>query len=125
MKNIFYIIPLFIAIGCGSSEPSSIVAQDVTQPDVVIAKKDILADSKVILEIAGMTCEMGCVSTIRNHVTQMKGNTNFEMDFNTERETDFATIEFDSRLLTTDEITAEIESIAQGIYSVINIENLD
>ena len=46
------------------------------------------------------------------------------MDFDTERSTDFALIEFDSRLLSKTDIQEEIESIAQGIYSVVDAKEL-
>jgi Cu+-exporting ATPase len=118
MKNLIFAIP-FLLFACGTDADTT-----ATESEVVIAKEDIKADSKIQLEIGGMTCEMGCVSTIRNRVTQMKGSTTFEMDFDKERETDFAIVSFDSRLLTEEDIKTEIESIAQGFYSVVEIKEL-
>lgn len=126
MKKLIYLLPLII-FSCTtevSDENTEIKESLPVIEEVVILKKDIKADSKIVMEISGMTCEMGCVSTIRNHVTQMKGSTNFDMDFDTERETDFATVEFDSRLLTKEEIKEEVESIAQGIYTVVETKEL-
>ena len=123
MKRIIYLLPFFI-FSCTTeinTDPDEIIE---TIEEVVIDKKDIKADSKIVMEISGMTCEMGCVSTIRNHVTQMKGTTTIEMDFDTERTTDYATIEFDSRLLSEKDIKDEIESIAQGLYSVLETKEL-
>ena len=103
MKTLVIVIPILL-FACNSN-----TGKTKTEPNDLITAEDIKADSKVAMEISGMTCEMGCVSTIRNHVTQMKGTTNFEMDFDKERATDFATIEFDSRLLSKDDIKEEIE----------------
>ena len=118
MKNLIFALPFFL-FACGQDSDTT-----VTEPKIVIAKQDIKTDSKVQFEIEGMTCEMGCVSTIRNRVTRMKGATKFDMDFDKERTSDFATINFDSRLLSSDDITTEIESIAQGLYSVVNTKVL-
>ena len=124
MKKILYILSVIAIAACTSTDTSQkeIIKE---QTEVIIAKKDIKADAKVKIEIEGMTCEMGCVSTIRNHITQMKGVTKFEMDFTTERKTDFATVEFDSRLLSSDDMVTEIESIAQGIYKVVKVVELE
>ncbi len=89
---------------------------------VEIAKEDIKADTEIKMEIEGMTCEMGCVTTIRNKVNRMKGVINFEMDFDTERSSDYSTIQFDSRLLSSDDIKVMIEGIAQGIYDVVDVQ---
>ena len=118
MKNLIFAIP-FLLFACGT-DSETIKAES----EIVIAKEDIKADSKIQIEIGGMTCEMGCVSTIRNRVTQMKGSTEFAMDFDKERVTDFATVSFDSRLLSANDIKTEIESIAQGLYSVVGIKEL-
>jgi Cu+-exporting ATPase len=118
MKNLIFAIP-FLLFACGND--TEVIKQDA---EIIIAKEDIKTDKKIELEIEGMTCEMGCVSTIRNRVNQMKGSTNFEMDFDTERATDFATVSFDSRALSAEDIKTEIQSIAQGLYSVLNITEL-
>jgi mercuric ion binding protein len=124
MKNLIYLLPLLIlACSTENTNESENTAIQVIEK-TVIAKEDIKTDSQVVMEISGMTCEMGCVSTIRNHVTQMKGSTNFEMNFDTERTTDFATISFDSRLLSQEDIKEEIESIAQGLYAVVETKEL-
>jgi len=124
MKNFIYLLPLLIfACNTENTNESDNAAIQVIEK-TAIAKEDIKEDSQIVMEISGMTCEMGCVSTIRNHVTQMKGSTNFEMNFDTERETDFATIAFDSRLLSQEDIKEEIESIAQGLYSVVETKEL-
>jgi len=51
--------------------------------------------------------------------------TSFEMDFDTERTSDYATIQFDSRLLSSDDIKNTIEEIAQGIYSVVDVQEFE
>ena len=120
MKNILYLLPFFI-FSC-QSESTEVNNEDVK---VEISKKDIKADTQIKIEIEGMTCEMGCVTTIRNKVNRLKGVTSFEMDFDVERTSDYSTIQFDSRVLSSNEIKNEIESIAQGIYSVVDLKEFN
>jgi len=120
MKKLIFVLP-FILLSC-NTENSDVVAEVEV---VEIAKKDIKADVEIKIEIEGMTCEMGCVTTIRNKVNRMKGVTSFEMDFDTERTSDYSTIQFDSRLLSSDDIKNTIEEIAQGIYSVVDVQEFE
>ena len=117
MKNLLYLLPL-ILLSC-NTESSEV---DTETQKVEIAKKDIKADTEVKIEIEGMTCEMGCVTTIRNKVNRMKGVTKFDMDFDVERSFDFSTVQFDSRVVSSDDIKNTIEEIAQGIYSVVDLQ---
>ena len=117
MKYLIYFLPL-ILMSCNSDNTEVITESE----GVEIAKEDIKADTEIKMEIEGMTCEMGCVTTIRNKVNRMKGVINFEMDFDTERSSDYSTIQFDSRLLSSDDIKVMIEGIAQGIYDVVDVQ---
>jgi len=120
MKNLLYLIPM-ILLSC----QTEISEANSETKKVEIAKKDIKADTEIEIEIEGMTCEMGCVTTIRNKVNRIKGVTNFEMDFDVERSSDFSTIQFDSRLTTSDDIKEVIEGIAQGIYAVVDLQEIE
>jgi Cu+-exporting ATPase len=117
MKKLIYILPILL-LSCNSETTNSQSETEKTE----IAKKDIKADTEIKIEIEGMTCEMGCVTTIRNKVNRIKGVTNFEMDFDAERSSDFSKIQFDSRVTSSEEIKNIIEEIAQGIYSVVDLQ---
>ena len=120
MKNLLYLIPM-ILLSC----QTEISEANSETKKVEIAKKDIKADTEIEIEIEGMTCEMGCVTTIRNKVNRIKGVTNFEMDFDVERSSDFSTIQFDSRVTSSHDIKEIIEGIAQGIYAVVDLQELE
>lgn len=120
MKNLLYLIPM-ILLSC----QTEISEANTEANKVEIAKKDIKADTEIKIEIEGMTCEMGCVTTIRNKVNRIKGVTNFEMDFDVERSSDFSTIQFDSRVTSSHDIKEIIEGIAQGIYAVVDLQELE
>ena len=120
MKNLLYLIPM-ILLSC----QTEISEANSETKKVEIAKKDIKADTEIEIEIEGMTCEMGCVTTIRNKVNRIKGVTNFEMDFDVERSSDFSTIQFDSRVTSSHDIKEIIEGIAQGIYAVVDLQEIE
>lgn len=120
MKKFIYILPILL-LSCNTE-----TTNEKTETDTVeIAKEDIKADTQIKVEIEGMTCEMGCVTTIRNKVNRIKGVTNFEMDFDAERSSDYSTIQFDSRVTSSADIKNTIEAIAQGIYSVVDLQEFD
>ncbi|MFK8038054.1 MAG: heavy-metal-associated domain-containing protein [Crocinitomicaceae bacterium] len=73
------------------------------------------------ISIKGMTCEIGCVRTVKSHLSKMNGVLNVKMDFDTSRTVDFSGVEFDKNMISEDEMKAEIESIANGIYTVTEI----
>lgn len=132
MKKIAFILPLTIFFACQentSTDDETISTESKTEEVVTetkpnIPKSEWIADSNVEIEVSGMMCEIGCVGTIRSHLSKMKGVTKVEMNFDGERETDFATVSFDSRMATTNEFVEEIESIADGIYSVISTKDV-
>ncbi len=71
--------------------------------------------------IKGMTCEIGCVRTVKSHLTKMDGVLAVDMDFDSAEIIDYSIIEFDTNLVSEADMKAEIESIANGIYQVVNI----
>lgn len=73
--------------------------------------------------IKGMTCEIGCVRTVKSHLSKMNGVLDIEMNFDTSRTIDFSVVKFDQSLVSENEMKTEIESIANGIYTVIDVTN--
>ncbi|MFD1551948.1 hypothetical protein DNU06_01385 [Putridiphycobacter roseus] len=86
--------------------------------------KTVSANSKTSFEVSGMMCEIGCVRTIKSHLSKMEGVTNIYMDFDTARAVDYSIVEFDSNFVNNKDMKAEIEDIANGIYEVTTIEKL-
>lgn len=75
------------------------------------------AIEKASFEIEGMTCALGCAKLIEGKLAGLSGVKNVVVDFETKK----ATLEFDDAQQTEETITATVEKIANGIYTVVNM----
>lgn len=75
------------------------------------------AIEKASFEIEGMTCALGCAKLIEGKLAGLSGVKNVVVDFETKK----ATLEFDDAQQTKETITATVEKIANGIYTVVNM----
>lgn len=74
------------------------------------------------LEVDGMMCEVACGSKIRKELLELGGVANADIDFDADREQNFAEVEFDPRQLTPEDLIRQIQAIADGIYQVKQVE---
>ena len=118
MLRIFFILPLFAIISCQTAENDNQSHTSDAQSNNYIASHNATAK----LSIEGMTCEIGCVRTVKSHLSKMEGVFEIDMDFDTSRVIDFSTVEFDTNLVSLADMKMEIESIANGIYHITNMD---
>lgn len=88
-------------------ETSSIAKEEVTQGTI----------EKASFDIEGMTCALGCAKLIEGKLAGLTGVKNVVVDFETKK----ATLEFDDAQQTEETITTTVEKIANGIYTVVNM----
>ncbi len=127
MKNIsIFLLGLVFLFACSNEiQVEENLITEESQINVEKVTKDKLnVDSKLKIEIEGMTCVIGCVKTIQSRLTKMNGVFEVEMDFDEERTIDFAIVKFDSKYTNEKLLVDEIQGIAQGIYTVKNTEFL-
>lgn len=111
---------LFIVLfSCSESKKQEETLNDNHNEEIVAVNP--VHNTTSTLSIEGMTCEIGCVRTVKSHLSKMNGVINIEMDFDTSRSVNFSTVDFDNNLISEQEMKEEIESIANGIYSVTEI----
>ena len=72
------------------------------------------ANSKMEAKITGMSCEMGCVTTIKNKLSKIKGVYSSEINFEQKQ----AVIEFNTQQISAKEIVDEIEKLNEKMYKV-------
>ena len=71
------------------------------------------------LEIKGMMCEVGCVAKVKKELLEQKGVSNVTVNFDSDRERDFATIEYDPKIETVESLASVVTNIADGkLYGV-------
>jgi copper chaperone CopZ len=100
LKSSFFAFALFL-VSCNSSGG-----------ETVIEKPEVIADASSFLAIEGMMCVKGCVGTITKNLQSTPGVGEFDIQF----EEGTATIAYDSKQITEDEIIAKISTIADGAY---------
>lgn len=75
------------------------------------------------VEIEGMMCEVGCAAKIKKELLEQKAVSSVIIDFEKERETDYAIVEFDPKGNSTENIYGTVNSIADGkLYKVKSVE---
>lgn len=97
------------------------VQEGTTQVEEVSlsAKEEVAQGSieKASFEIEGMTCALGCAKLIEGKLAGLPGVKNVVVDFETKK----ATLEFNDAQQTEETITATVQKIANGIYTVVNM----
>ncbi len=66
-------------------------------------------------KIEGMTCEVGCAGLIKRKLSKIEGIESVDVDFKKEA----ATVLYQPKLITPEEIDGVVNEIAGGIYKVI------
>lgn len=76
--------------------------------------------SAVEMEVKGMVCEMGCVSSIKKELKGLEGISNYSIDF----ESGTAKVEFYNTKISKEEVVRSIESLNEGMYKVENLKEV-
>jgi copper chaperone CopZ len=108
----FFLLASLLMVGC--SEPFH-GTPEITNVIMEGSKEKRVA----ILEIEGMMCEIGCVSKVKKELLELEGVSNVFMDFDSDRETNFANVEYDIKKVSLFSIYNSVNIIADGrLYGV-------
>jgi copper chaperone CopZ len=104
-----------VLISCNSSGEKKIlnVEKHVEKEQVI---KKVVPNNALVVEISGMTCEHGCGGSIRSALIENGGVNRVSFDFNADREVNTATITYNDKDVTTDEMIAVIQQVNDGQY---------
>ncbi|MFK8044408.1 MAG: heavy-metal-associated domain-containing protein [Crocinitomicaceae bacterium] len=117
MKPILYLLACLSFFACKNQQENSNDKEELASTQQLIPEHN--ASTKI--SITGMTCEIGCVRTVKSHLSKMDGVIEIEMDFDTARTINYSVIQYDKNIVSENEMRTEIESIANGIYQVSDI----
>ena len=134
-KNLFVIAILSMSlVACESAVTSTEDGKSLTEKkkdNKNKGNKDELAEVKVVvepnrvltMELDGMVCSMGCGGSIRKELNATGAIADCDFDFEDERATDLATIQFDKDKITADEIVKIVSEINDGQFSIGKTES--
>ena len=80
--------------------------------------KDPVANTESTIAIEGMMCEKGCKSTIQSHLREMNGVMHADVDYEGKK----ATVSYDNRVISSNDMVEMINKLADGIYKANLIE---
>ena len=107
------VIAIFIITGC---------ERNIEVYDLVVTEVNEVGELRKTtakLEIKGMMCEVGCVAKVKKELLEKKGVSNVTVNFESDREIDFATIEYDPQIETVESLASVVTNIADGkLYGV-------
>ena len=107
------VIAVFIITGC---------ERNIEVYDLVVTEVNEVGELRKTtakLEIKGMMCEVGCVAKVKKELLEQKGVSNVTVNFDIDREIDFATIEYDPKIETVESLASVVTNIADGkLYGV-------
>ncbi len=107
------VIAVFMLTGC---------ERNIEVYDLVVTEVNEVGElnkTTARLEIKGMMCEVGCVAKVKKELLEQKGVSNVTVNFDIDREIDFATIEYDPKIETVETLASVVTNIADGkLYGV-------
>ena len=107
------VIAVFMITGC---------ERNIEVYDLVVTEVNEVGELRKTtakLEIKGMMCEVGCVAKVKKELLEQKGVSNVTVNFDIDREIDFATIEYDPKIETVESLASVVTNIADGkLYGV-------
>ena len=86
-----------------------------------IDENHIVNNRSCSIAIEGMMCEKGCKTTIQNKLSEMEGVIHCEVDYDLRQ----AFITYDGNKVSAQDFITKINSIADGLYKAILIEDKD
>ena len=126
MKLITLIFILGLTFGCQQSTNETIKTsekEEQTSPE----KVKVTPNKMLLMEVDGMSCVMGCGSSIRKELYATNGVSEVEFDFEEGRETQKAFIKFNSNIVSVDEMIQIVKTMNENQFTVGNVseENLN
>lgn len=128
MKKYFVLlIAGLLLMACSESQSSKSSEKELTATEKNIqeqqamdAHKSVVPSKVMLATVTGMTCEMGCGSTIRKQLYLQGGVSKVEYDFEDDREENQIKIYFDDATISEKQLIAAVGEINDGQYQLSN-----
>lgn len=103
-----------------SDKPLTATEKNIQEQKAMDAHKSVIPSKIMIADISGMTCEMGCGSTIRKNLYLNGGVAKVEYDFDEDRPDNKIKIYFDDKVIDEKGLIAAVANINDGQYEISN-----
>lgn len=123
LKSLLAVV-LVVGVGFVSCKKDNQEATKEEQTEQVVQHQqegEVVANKTISFDIEGMTCAMGCAAKIEKDLQAMPGVQHATVDFEAKK----ATVSFDDKRVDAVAIQAKVESIADGIYKVSNVAEVE
>lgn len=97
-----------LAGGCGTC-PVEVVHEDRVGP-----AEETVAE----LAIAGMMCEIACVSKVRKELHALPGVARADIHFSSDHTVDTAYVAYDPNIVAAEDLISSVQAIGDGMYKV-------
>lgn len=125
MKKIAAIsLSVITLFSCQSTEVN--VKERVSNPVSMENEVTTIVPTKVAtIEITGMTCVKGCGGSIRKSLKGTKGVERVTFDFEADREIDIATVYFDDKIVSVDEMEERLSVLNNSQFTIgeVNVKD--
>ena len=118
MRNLLFGLGLATILFSCSTSTTDVDLTENSDGEKVERVADVTPNRVLKLDIDGMVCKMGCGGSIRNELKTVEGIGDCNFDFEEDRETDIATIQFDKELISADEIVEIVTEVNDGQFTV-------
>lgn len=127
MKSLKSLVIIGIAALAAAACSSSSSSREVKKVEGVTVTRSVVKDAaedKCTAKIAvdGMSCAKMCGGSIKKCLKSIDGIRSAEIDFAENQDPDFATVEFDNKVVTEKEMITAIEKLNNGQYKVRSVE---
>lgn len=122
-KIVFLLLISTFLLACNSTPKEKVLTateKNVQEQKAMDAHKSVVPTMVMDATITGMTCTMGCGSTIRKGLYLTGGVAKVEYDFEDEREENEIKIYFDDKKVSQEDIIAAVGELNDGQYQISN-----
>lgn len=123
MKRILFSPLVFVLLiaSCQSGTKQDNSEQVSVEPKVNVIESEDTPKMVARLSIEGMGCEMACGGAIKKALGDLDGVVATDIDFDSEKETDFAIVEFDDKKVSSDKMVETVSALRKGQYKVSGV----
>ena len=126
MKKIAFVSMMVFSglmVACSTAEEPTESATTAAMPEIEIVTVSGEGNTIADFSVAGMSCEMNCVSSVKGTLADIDGVFNIDFpEFSGENEVNHGFVEFDADKVSPEDMVAAIQELYEGTYTVKHVK---